>query len=102
MTKLGTKPAPASLAASGRTLQDVPAPAPTEAAGDAIVAIVDPKGVTTAIFPVVDGSDLKVLPKPSSCAQLEVVWQQIYYMAAKPGAHFTDMQHSKQAHMYSS
>ncbi|CAL8471615.1 g11157 [Coccomyxa elongata] len=48
--------------ASGRTLQDVPAPDPTAAAGDAIVAIVDPKGVTTAVFPVVDGSDLKVSP----------------------------------------
>ncbi|BDA46999.1 hypothetical protein COCOBI_09-4530 [Coccomyxa sp. Obi] len=47
---------------SCRTLQDVPAQAPTAAAGDAIVAIVDPKGVTTAMFPVVNGSDLKVSP----------------------------------------
>ncbi|CAL8471614.1 g11156 [Coccomyxa elongata] len=47
---------------SGRTLQDVAAQAPTAATGDAIVAIVDPKGVATAMFPVVDGSDLKVSP----------------------------------------
>ncbi|BDA46998.1 hypothetical protein COCOBI_09-4520 [Coccomyxa sp. Obi] len=45
---------------SGRTLQDVAAQAPTAAAADAIVAIVDPKGMTTAMFPVLDGSDLKV------------------------------------------
>ncbi len=54
----------ASLAVSGRTLHDVPAQAPTAVARDAIVAIVDPRGVTTATIPVVDGSELKVLPKP--------------------------------------
>lgn len=48
-------------AVSGRSLRDAAAQAPTAAAaGDAIVGIVDPTGVTSAMFPVVDGSDLKV------------------------------------------
>ncbi|CAL8471616.1 g11158 [Coccomyxa elongata] len=46
---------------SGRSLRDAAAQAPAAAAaGDAIVGIVDPTGVTSAMFPVVDGSDLKV------------------------------------------
>ncbi|BDA47000.1 hypothetical protein COCOBI_09-4540 [Coccomyxa sp. Obi] len=48
---------------SGRSLQDAAAQAPAAAAaGDAVVGIVDPTGATSAMFPVVEGSDLKVSP----------------------------------------
>lgn len=49
-------------AASCRSLQEAPAEAPTAfMGGDAIVSIIDPTGVATAAFPVIYGSDLKVL-----------------------------------------